>query len=83
MYPSPPSGLYCPKHRKVFHSLSPQLPSDAIEKSIRIPEGIRWAERSLKGIFINFINTSTERKDSFIDLNIKITCTFFAFSQRG
>jgi hypothetical protein len=57
--------------------------SDDIKKSIQTPEGTRWTERSLKGIFINFINTSTERKDSFIDLNIKITRAFFAFSQRG
>lgn len=47
------------------------------------PSEMRWTERGLNGIFINFINTSTKQKqDSFIDLNIKITCAFFAFSQR-
>lgn len=47
------------------------------------PARMRWIEGNLNGIFINFINTSTKQKrDSFIDLNIKITCAFFAFSQR-
>lgn len=47
------------------------------------PAGPRWTAGNLNGIFINFINTSTKQnQDSFIDLNIRITCAFFAFSQK-
>lgn len=55
-----------------------QIPS---EKLIGRPVGMRWTEGNLNRIFINF-NTSTKQKqDSFIDLNIKITCAFFAFPE--
>lgn len=54
-----------------------------LRNQLDAPVEMRWTEENLNRIFINFINTSTKQKqDSFIDLNIKITCAFFAFSQR-
>ena len=68
----------------VLGSLSSVAPIDTLREINWVPhEGVRWTEGNLNRIFINFINTSTKQKqDSFIDLNIKITCAFFAFSQR-
>lgn len=63
--------------------LSPKPLRSPPRNRLGAPAEIRWTEGNLKGIFINFINTGTEQmQDSFIDLNIKITCAFFAFSLR-
>lgn len=84
----PPQGLhqvcFWPQARGCRgECLSPKPFRSPLRNRLGAPAEIRWTEGNLKGIFINFINTGAEQKqDSFIDLNIKITCAFFAFSLR-